>query len=549
MQINQTSDLWWKNAVIYCLDVETFQDSNDDGIGDFRGLTRRLDYLADLGVSCLWLMTYYPSPNRDDGYDITDYYAVDPRLGSLGDFVEFIRTAHDRGMRVIADLVVNHTSHQHPWFQSARSDPQSPFRHWYVWRDQVPQDGPSDLVFPDAEQSNWEWDKQAGQLYLHRFYKHQPDLNVGNPEVRDEICRIVGFWLELGLDGFRVDAVPFLLEVDGGSGPGNIAPHDWLRDLRSFVGRRRGDAVMLGEVNLSYEETRRFFGDDGGDELQMCLNFNLNQALALSLARKDTGPLVHSLTSLPSLPDGAAWANFVRNHDEWSRDKLTEAERQEVFRAFGPKPDMQLYGRGLRRRLPTMLEGDLDRLKGAYALALALPGAPVLFYGEEIGLAENLAIPGRMSVRPPMQWTEEANGGFSDAAPEALRRPMVSGRKWGPAAVNAAAQERDPESLLNWMRTLVRRRRSSPEMAFGKMSIPPIATASVLGLRYDWGDRTLLALHNLGPEATTVSLDLDLPKSVRYRDLLGGDDPVRDKQGRLTIALGSYGARWIQVLN
>ena len=404
MMLARTSDLWWKNAIIYCLDVETFQDSDGDGSGDFGGLTERIDYLAGLGVTCLWLMPFFPSPNRDDGYDVTDYLSVDPRLGTLADFVEFVRTATDRGIRVIVDLVVNHTSDQHPWFQAARADPDSRCRNYYVWRDEPPENGPAGLVFPDQEESNWEYDKKAGQYYLHRFYKHQPDLNVANPAVRDAIAKIAGFWLELGLAGFRVDAVPFLLELDGITGDVDLDPHQFLRNLRAFVGRRRGDAMLMGEVNLEPEDVRRFFGDEDGDELHMCLNFNLNQSFALALAREDAAPLIHGLRSLPSLPPDAQWANFVRNHDEWSLDKLTEAERQELFQQFGPKPDMQLFGRGLRRRLPTMLNGDQARIRMAYSLAFALPGAPVLFYGEEIGMAENLAIPGRGPGRTPMQW-------------------------------------------------------------------------------------------------------------------------------------------------
>lgn len=488
MDISQTSDLWWKNAVFYCLDVETFRDGNGDGTGDFRGLTDRIDYLAGLGVTCLWLMPFYPTANRDDGYDILDYYAVDPRYGSLGDFVEFLRTARDRGIRVIADLVVNHTSAEHPWFQASRCDKSSPFRDWYVWREAIPEEASQSLVFPDKETSNWELDKETGEYYLHRFYKHQPDLNIANPDVRDEILKIIGFWLELGLSGFRVDAVPFLLETEGIAQAMELDPHDWLRNLRSFLGRRRGDALLMGEVNLEYEAVREFYGDSGGDELHMCLNFNLNQALALALVREDAGALVHNLRAMPGLPMDGAWANFIRNHDEWSLDKLTEAERQEVFTAFGPKPNMQLFGRGLRRRLPTMLDGDQARLRMAYSLMFALPGAPVLFYGEEIGMAENLANEGRMSVRSPMQWSDRKNGGFSEAASDALCRPLIRSKKWGPSAINVRDQERDGDSLLIWMEQLIRHRREMPEIAFGQWSLLPIADPAVLAMSYEWGE-------------------------------------------------------------
>jgi trehalose synthase len=545
MDISRTGDVWWKNAIFYCLDVETFQDSNGDGIGDFAGLTQQIDYLAGLGVICLWLMPFYPSPNRDDGYDITDYYAVDPRLGTLGEFVEFVRTARDRGIRVIADLVVNHTSREHPWFQSARSDPDSPYRDWYVWRDEIPESGPDGLVFPDEENSNWEWDEQAKQYFLHRFYKHQPDTNIANPELREEIRRIVGFWLEIGLSGFRVDAVPFLLETDGISQSMDVAPHDWLRDLRGFLGRRRGDALLMGEVNLEYEDVRCFFGDESGDELDMCLNFNLNQALALALVRKDAGTLVHSLRAMPTLHKDDAWANFVRNHDEWSLDKLTEAERQEVFRAFGPKEEMQLFGRGLRRRLPTMVDGDMARIRMAYSLAFALPGAPVLFYGEEIGMSENLAIPGRMSVRAPMQWSDEPNGGFSTASPEELRRPVVEAKKWGPGAINVADQQRDPDSLLNWMERLIRRRRETPEIVFGTWSVVPVPEAEILALRYEWGARTVMIIHNLDARAIRTSFKLE--RSRGLIDLFGQGDFSLKKGGSVVVDLEGYGYRWLRV--
>ncbi len=547
MDISRTSDVWWKNAIFYCLDVETFKDSDGDGTGDFAGLAGEVDHLAALGVTCIWLMPFYPTPNRDDGYDVIDYYSVDPRLGSLGDFVEFVRAARDRGIRVIADLVVNHTSREHPWFKAARSDRGSRYRSWYVWRDEVPPHGPDGLVFPDEEDSNWEWDEEAGQFYLHRFYRHQPDLNIAHPEVRREIRKIVGFWLELGLSGFRVDAVPFLLETDGIAQAMEIAPHDWLRDLRSFLGRRRGDAMLLGEVNLDYEEVRRFYGDGGGDELHMCLNFNLNQAMALSLVRRDAGPLIHNMRAMPSLPADAAWANFVRNHDEWSLDKLTEAERRIVFEALGPKPEMQLFGRGLRRRLPTMLDGDPLRIRLVYSLIFAMPGAPVLFYGEEIGMAENLDIPGRLSVRAPMQWEPDPSAGFSTAPPEELRRPPVKGRRWGPSAINVLDQQLDPESLLSFMKQLVRCRREAPEMAFGEWTLLPVAEAAVLALRHDWGERTVLTLHNLSDRPLEVTFPLVGLAVERLIPLFGEGEMRVAKDGAVTVVLGPWGYRWIRV--
>src|SRR6056297_260910 len=362
--IEATADIWWKNAIIYCLDIETFLDVDGDGVGDIDGLMTTIDYLAGLGITCLWLMPVHPTPNRDDGYDVTDYYDVDPRFGTLGDLVEAIRLAQDRGIRVILDLVVNHTSNQHPWFLDARSSPDAQHRDWYVWTDD-PSETPFDtIVFPHVEDSAWSWDEDAGQHYLHRFFHHQPDLNIANPEVRDAIGEIAGFWLTQGIAGFRVDAVPYLLETDGLGEDLGLDPHHVFRDLRRQVGRRRGDAALLGEVNLPPHQACEYFGD--GDELDMAFNFHTNQHLWLALAREDAGPLVRSLRELPALPADAAWANFVRSHDEVNVGALDDDERAEVFAAFGPDEDMQLYGRGLRRRLAPMMGGDLDRIRMIY---------------------------------------------------------------------------------------------------------------------------------------------------------------------------------------
>jgi trehalose synthase len=544
----RTSDLWWKNAVIYCLDVETFLDWDGDGIGDLRGLTERLDYLAGIGISCIWLMPFQPSPNRDDGYDITDYYGVDHRLGNLGDFVALIRTAKDRGMRVIIDLVVNHTSDQHPWFRAARSSPDNEFRDYYVWVDTPPKEPKNDVVFPDAEDSIWAWDEKAGQYYLHHFYSHQPDLNIANPKVREEIAKITGFWLEVGVDGFRVDAVPFLLETGGIVGDVDLDPHEMLRDLRAFLSRRRGDAVLLGEVNLEPKDLRTFFGGEDGDEVQLLFNFPVMEAMYLALARQDAGPLAAALEETVRDSDDQQYANFVRNHDELTLDKLTERERQEVFEAFGPEEDMQLFGRGLRRRLPSMLDGDPDRIRMVYSLLFSLPGTPVLFYGEEIGMAENLAIEGRMSVRSPMQWTDEKNGGFSRARPSRLRRPVVEGR-FGPLAVNVAAERRDPDSLLSWMERIIRRRRETPELAWGTWAVLEADVASVFAHRCDWEGRAVVAVHNLSSEPCVVRLKLGtVPEGAKLDDLLDERGTLDELDGAsLELTLRGYGHRWFRI--
>jgi trehalose synthase len=537
-----TSDVWWKNAVIYCLDVETFLDTDGDGCGDLPGLCERLDYLSGLGVDCVWLMPFMPSCQRDDGYDVTDFYGVDDRLGTHGDLLDVVRTARGSGMRVIADLVMNHTSDQHPWFREGRKSRDSPFHDFYVWRDEKPDEKPGDVVFPDQEDSNWAFDEQVGRWYMHRFYSHQPDLNVANPEVRDEIAQVCGFWLEQGLSGFRVDAVPFLIEPSGTPEGAHQDPHELLRDLRRFIGRRNGEVVLLGEVNLAPEEQRKFFGDEDGDELQLVFSFTVNQAMYLAFAREDVAPLTTALEALPPIPEDCQWANFVRNHDELTLDKLSEEERQEVFEAFGPEKELQLYGRGIRRRLPTMLGGDERRIRLAYSLAFSLPGTPVLFYGEEIGMAENLAIEGRYSVRAPMQWSAEPQGGFTTA--DRAVRPVVENGPFGYRDVNVTRQRRDPDSLLNWMERLIRRRRECPELGWGKPTLLDSGDAAVFAQRSDWEGSTVVAVHNLAGRDAAVRLELGEEGSLV--DLFH-DDEHDLSEGALSLELSPYDARWFRV--
>jgi trehalose synthase len=529
-----TSDLWWKNAVIYCLDVQTFLDTDGDGCGDLIGLTERIDYLAGLGVTCIWLMPCFPSPERDDGYDITDFYTVDPKLGTLGELVELLRTAQDRGIRVIVDLVVNHTSRHHPWFESARKGRDAPYHDYYVWQDDKPDDEPGDLIFPGEEQSTWAWDEQAQRWYFHRFYSEQPDLNTANPAVRDEIAKIAGFWLALGLVGYRLDAAPFLLEETSWAEAEGKDRHALLRELRSYLRRRRGDAILLGEVNLPYEQAREYFGDD--DELNMAFDFRLNQALHLSLVRHDAAPLAEALESRPRLPAECQWANFVRNHDELTLDQLSAAERDEVFEAFGPDPSMRIYGRGIRRRLPTMLNHDEDRIRLAYALMFSLPGTPTLFYGEEIGMSENLDIDGRLSVRSPMQWSPGPHAGFSPTPEGAeLCRPLPKDH-----SANVSDQRRDHESLLNWMERLIRQRRECPEFGWGKVEVLT-SEGPILAHRCDWNGRTVVAAHNLSDSTASIQLPKDDHWS-NLTDLLGSEDCHPGDE----IQLGRFGYRWLR---
>jgi trehalose synthase len=555
MRIAETSDLWWKNAVIYCLDPETFFDDDGDGTGDFGGLIQRVDYLAALGVTCIWLMPFYPSPDRDDGYDITDMYGVDPRLGTMGDVVEFVRTAKDRGMRVIADFVINHTSDKHPWFRESRKSVDNPYRDYYVWRKDTPPDTSEQVVFPGEETSIWTQDKATGEWYLHMFAKHQPDLNVANPKVRDEIAKSMGFWLQLGLDGFRLDAVPFFLELQGVSkeDAAKIDPHDYLAALRSFVNRRNGSAVLLGEVNLPYKDQLKYFGGPDGNELNMQFDFLSMQNLYLSLAREDARPLAKSLAGRPAIHPDNQWAMFVRNHDELTLDKLTDEERTEVFAAFGPDPDMQMYGRGLRRRLPTMLDGDPARIRMVYSLMFSLPGTPVLFYGEEIGMGEDLRAKGRSAVRSPMQWNDTANGGFSTAPADKLVAQVVDGY-FGPKNINAAHAKRDPDSLWNFIAALIRSYRESPELAWGDFELIKQPHPGVLLHSCTRAGSTLVLAHNMAAQPASVTAKVSSPEDpaenfagATLLDLLDGDNVPLADDGGFELELERYGYRWFRI--
>ena len=546
MKITDRSDLWWKTAVVYCLDVETYMDWNDDGFGDFEGLAHRLDHLAELGVTCIWLMPFQPTPDRDDGYDITDFLGVDPRLGSLGDVAEFTRTARDHGMRVIIDFVMNHTSDKHPWFKSARKSRTAQFRDFYVWSDEKPPNS-EHQVFPGEEQSIWELDERTGQYYLHTFYTHQPDLNVANPVVRDQIAKTIGFWLQLGVSGFRVDAVPFLLEPPEGVEIGD--PHEFLRDIRRFLQRRSSEAVLLGEVNLPYEQQLDYFGREGDPaELTMQFDFEAMQRMYLSLAREDARPLAETLARRPEIAPESQWANFVRNHDELTLDKLTESERQEVFEAFAPEEWMRVFGRGIVRRLPPMLEGDPRRIRMVYSLLFSLPGTPVLFYGEEIGMGENREQPGRQSVRTPMQWDDSPSGGFSRAPSRKLTATPPSDG-YAPDHVNVEAQRHDPDSLLGLIRSFAAVYRNTPEIGWGRLEVLEHDQDAVLAHRITADPGTFVATHNFAPRPTIVPLELGPvePGSV-LSDLFSTEALEFDERGRVDVHLDAYGYRWFRIV-
>jgi maltose alpha-D-glucosyltransferase/alpha-amylase len=545
MSLEATSDLWWKNAIIYCVDTQAFLDSNGDGVGDLDGLTHRIDYLAGLGVTCLWLMPIYPSPEKDYGYDVADYYGIAEKYGSLGDLVELVRTARERGIRVIADLVINHTSVDHPWFQMARQG-HPVYRDFYVWSDEKPPDADKGVIFPGKQESIWSYDRAAKRWYMHRFMPFQPDLNINNPLVRNEIHKVIGFWLELGLSGFRIDAVPFLIEQEGQHNPATVDPHDYLRDIADFASRRRGDTMLLAEANEPLDKLADFFGERG-NQMHMLFSFITNQALYLSFVRHDATPVADALRSLPPIPPESQWANFIKNHDEASLDKLSDAEREEVFAAFAPKKDMRLFDRGIRRRFPPMVDGDRRRMELAYSLLYSLPGTPVLFYGEEIGLGDNLAMAERESVRLPMQWANRPGGGFTTADEKTLPRKLLRDGPFGYRQLNAEEQRQDRGSFLNWTERAIRTRKEWPEFGWGEWQVLGTRNPKVLAHIATWDGSSAMAIHNFSDQPAKASVQLPKEaRSGRWRHLFGPLDAEAPEinDGRLSCELPPYGYHW-----
>ncbi|WP_031550584.1 alpha-amylase family protein [Parvularcula oceani] len=537
-------DLWYKNAVLYNLSLESFLDSDGDGIGDFDGLMRRLDYLRGLGVTAIWLAPFYPSPRRDNGYDIEDYYGVDPRYGSLGDFVAFTHAARQRGMRVLVDLVINHTSDQHPWFQAARDDPSSKYRDYYIWADEKPKDADDGVVFPGVQETTWTRDEKVGAYYFHKFYEFQPDLNIANPEVRDELRKIMGYWLALGVSGFRMDAVPFLIARDGVDTEAPEPAYEFLRELRAFAQWRNGDVVLLAEANVEPKTAKAYFGEDG-DRLHMIFGFPVNQALFYALATGETALLREAVEALRGVPDTAQWAHFLRNHDELSLDKLTEEQRSRVFEAFAPDEDMRIFDRGIRRRLPPMLGGDRRRIELANSLMLTLPGTPVLRYGDEIGMGDDLSLEGRFSCRTPMQWSGERNAGFTSSKDPV--RPVIDEGDYAYECVNVARQRTEAESLLSWTERMLRMRLELPEIGWGEFDIIDTQDGT-LAISYAWQDRRAVFVHNFTDEDASVRLPVEaLGGTGKPLTCLQTDTANHPEKGHYDVALYPYGYRWFRL--
>ncbi len=535
------ADLWFKNAVVYSLNVETFLDANGDGCGDLEGLSRKLDYLNGLGVDTLWLAPFQPTPGRDDGYDITDHLGVDPRFGTSGDFVEFMHEAGSRGIRVIVDLVVNHTSDRHPWFKDARSNRDAARHDWYVWSDKRPPDWDIGMVFPGVQRETWSYEQRVRQWYFHRFYDFEPDLNMSNPAVREEVRRIIGYWLELGVAGFRVDAVPFVLEkpsVDGGK---SRLQFDWLHDIREFLQWRTGNAALLGEANVMPEEAQKYFAD--GDGLHMMFNFWVNQHLFAALATADAKLLGRALRQTAGIPQGTQWAHFLRNHDELDLGRLPDELRREVFEAYGAKPSMQLYGRGIRRRLAPML-GDRRRIELAYSLLFSMPGTPVLRYGDEIGMGDDPRLRERRAIRTPMQWSGAPNAGFTTA--ERPITPVVATGPYGYEKVNVEAQLRDPGSLLRWITAMIRLRKQCPEIGWGTSKVLPSRRREVLAMLHTWRGTGIVCIHNLAPESVRAQVALDAP-AAELTALLDHETSSAGARGVHQLDLEPYAYRWYRI--
>ncbi|WP_420149191.1 alpha-amylase family protein [Spirosoma sp.] len=543
--IDFIEELWYKNGLVYSVDVEVFQDSDGDGVGDFKGITQQLDYLKQVGVTSIWLAPFQPTPNLDDGYDVSDFYSIDPRLGTDQDFDEFMRQAKQRGIRVMMDLVTNHTSDQHPWFKQARQSKASPYRSWYVWSEERPKKWDKGMVFPGVQKDIWTFDKQAGEYFYHRFYDTQPDLNMQNPAVQREMRKIVRHWLAKGIEGFRVDAVPFLIEIANADFDPDKPQHqfDIITQLHQYVQWHKNDAILLGEANVDPKEQEPYFGKDG-QNMQTMFNFFANQHLFYALATSETKLLRKALDDTKNIPPTAQWAHFLRNHDEIDLGRLSDTERSKVYEKFGPEPNMQLYNRGIRRRLAPML-GDRRLIDLSYSVLFSLPGMPVIRYGEEIGMGDDLNLKERLSVRTPMQWADAPNAGFSTTAKTV--RPIISQGPYSYTKVNVATQRSDSASLLNHVSRLARLRKQCPEIGWGKWELLDSGSEHVLAIRYNWQGRSLMMIHNFSPNPQQCQLTTDVKVGRKLVNLSDKSQKVLSPEGNYSGQLTGYGSIWYRI--
>jgi maltose alpha-D-glucosyltransferase/alpha-amylase len=541
---DSTAILWYKSAVIYTLDVEVFNDSDGDGIGDFRGLTEKLGYIDSLGVNVIWLAPFQPTPNKDDGYDVSDFYGIDKRLGTAGDFKSFMDEAKRHGLRVIMDLVLNHTSIEHPWYREARKNAKSPYRSWYVWAKERPDNYDVGMVFPGVQKEIWTYDTAAKEYYYHRFYDFQPDLNAQNKAVQAEVRKIVKYWIDLGVAGFRLDAVPFYIEVPQTKGEKFEHQFEMLTQLRSYLQGLKKDAIFLGEANVLPEETEPYFGEKG-DAMQMMFNFFVNQHLFYALATGEVEPLKKALEATEEIPKAAQWGQFLRNHDELDLGRLSRKERNEVFEKFGPDKNMQLYDRGIRRRLAPMMNNNKRQIELAYSVLFSLPSTPVMRYGDEIGMGDNLALKERETVRTPMQWNTDMNGGFSSAAMPV--KPSIDTGKFGYKIINASLEDKQPQSMLNVTKHSIRLHKECPEISYGNREIVQTGNDHVLALRYEWQDKKVLVLHNFSDEQQEFTLTYEDAGGRALKGISFDGGSKADDKDKHHIKLAGYGYKWYRV--
>ena len=533
---------WYLDAVIYGIDIEKFADGNGDGIGDFIGLKEKLPYLNDLGVTCLWLLPFFGSPGRDNGYDVSDFYAIRPQVGTRADFLDFLHSAGEHGMRVIIDLVVNHTSNEHPWFEAARRDDKTRFRDYYVWSaDPPPVEAGAASIFPGEEQTIWTYDEVARAYYFHKFYHFQPELNIANPQVREEIERIVDYWLAFGISGFRLDAAPLIIGQNGLKHANPRDPHGVLRDLGTYIEDRRPDGLLLGEVNLEPKEMAKYFGQ--GDQLGLLFNFMLACYIFAALAQERSAPIEEALSLLPEPPPGCGWANFLRNLDDLDFSQVPGELKDIVFDAFAPEEKMQIFGRGIRRRLAPMLGGDQRRVELAFSIIFSLRGPPLLVYGDEIGLGEDLTQKGRDAIRLPMQWNAKKNGGFSTAAVSRMPQRPLSDGPFSFKHINVESQKNNPDSLFNSVKRLILLRRKTKIFGSGRSTKFKASDPAVLAHGFEDAGALLLILHNLSSRKVTVDVELDAVHSRELKDMVTGETYVKNKT--IKAVLAPYGYQWL----
>lgn len=537
----KNEELWYKDSIFYQIYVRAFQDSNGDGHGDIKGLTQKLDYLQDFGVDCLWLMPIYPSPLKDDGYDIADFYNIAETFGTLDDLKALIDAAHNRGIRIIMDLVLNHTSDEHPWFQSSRSDRNSPYRDYYVWSNTNQKYKDARIIFVDTEPSNWSWDEKAGQYYWHRFYASQPDLNYDNPQVQEEMLKIASFWLDLGIDGFRADAVPYLFEREGTNCENLPETHAYLKKLRAFIDQNYPGRILLCEANQWPEDVRPYFGD--GDEFHMGFHFPIMPRIYMAIKKGHAEDMREILRRTPSIPENCQWCIFLRNHDELTLEMVMEEERQWMWDQYAPEPRMRL-NLGIRRRFAPLLDNDERKIRLAYSLLFTLPGSPILYYGDEIGMGDNIWLDDRNGVRTPMQWDASAAAGFSEAPIPALYAPVINDPVYGPAHVNVKAQHVNPNSLLNVVRSMIATRKQYQVFGRGKFEWLTLENENIAAFRRTHRDETLLAVHNLSDAKQKISYLIKKPvKSMT--DLLTQEEYFLVKDN-IEIELMPYQYLWLK---